>query len=74
LWIANNQQNIVGNFHQDFVAYMHSDFLQGQTDKAYSVGLAISGKISCANKKKKKNVMLPDAVFLVMCNPSMYKL
>jgi hypothetical protein len=41
---------------------------------AYSVGLAISGKINCANKKKKKNVMLPDAVFLVMCDPSMNEL
>jgi hypothetical protein len=42
--------------------------------RAYSVGLAISGKINCANKKKKKNVMLPDAVFLVMCDPSMNEL
>jgi hypothetical protein len=28
-WIANKQRTIVVNIHQDFVARMHSDFLQG---------------------------------------------
>jgi hypothetical protein len=32
LWIANNQQTVVANFHQDFMASMHSNFFQGQTD------------------------------------------
>jgi hypothetical protein len=31
-WIANNQQNIVGNFHPDFAASPYNDFFQGQTD------------------------------------------
>jgi hypothetical protein len=30
--ITNNQGTVVINFHQDFVASMHSDFLQGQAD------------------------------------------
>jgi hypothetical protein len=33
LWITNNQQNIVINYHQDFVASMHTDFFKGQTDR-----------------------------------------
>jgi hypothetical protein len=31
--IANNQQNIVISFHQDFVANMHNDFVTGLPDK-----------------------------------------
>ncbi len=33
LRIANNQQNIVINFHQDFVASTQSDFIQGQAKR-----------------------------------------
>ncbi len=29
LWIANNKQKIVINFHLDFMAGTHSDFTQG---------------------------------------------
>jgi hypothetical protein len=32
LWIINNQQNIVVNFHQDLLASMCNDFYQGLTD------------------------------------------
>jgi hypothetical protein len=33
MWIANNQQNIVVIFHQDFVASMHSGICQGQMNR-----------------------------------------
>jgi hypothetical protein len=34
MWITNNQQNIVVDFHQDFMASTHSDFYQGQMNMA----------------------------------------
>ncbi len=43
LWMANNQHTIVINFHQDFVASMHSNIFQGQMDG----GQNMSGKLSC---------------------------
>jgi hypothetical protein len=33
LWITNNQNATVINFHQDFMAIMHIDFLKGQTER-----------------------------------------
>jgi hypothetical protein len=33
LWITDNQSTLVLNFHQDFRACTHSDFLKGQTAK-----------------------------------------
>jgi hypothetical protein len=39
LWIAPNHLNIAINFHQDFMASMHSDFFQGKMDKGLYNGL-----------------------------------
>ncbi len=33
LMYRQHEQNIVINFHQDFVDSIHSDFFQGQTDR-----------------------------------------
>jgi hypothetical protein len=34
IWITNNQQTVVINFHQDFEASTHYDFFKGQTDRS----------------------------------------
>jgi hypothetical protein len=44
LEIANNQQNIVINVYQDFLAHSHSDVFQGQLDTGLFSRLSHSGK------------------------------
>jgi hypothetical protein len=59
LWIANNQQNIVINFHQDFVASTLSRFFQGQADMGLFYGPNCSWENSLPKKEnKKKSEML----------------
>jgi len=41
IWLSHScqqQQNIVVNFHQDFIASKHSNFFQGQTDRGLFYG------------------------------------
>ena len=60
MWILNNQQNIIINFHQDFVVSIHNYFLKDRQIGVYSIGLMILWKLGCPNKKKhKKFALLP---------------
>jgi hypothetical protein len=40
------------------VAGIHSDFFQGQTDRAYSVGLTIPGQLGSPSKEKRKTYLM----------------
>jgi hypothetical protein len=52
VWIANNQQIIFANIHQDFMASMHSDFFKERWVEAYSIGLIILGtRLSLQNEE-----------------------
>jgi hypothetical protein len=51
LWITNNQRNIGINFHQDFVAGMHSDFFQGQMDREGPFSQTILGETWLSKQK-----------------------
>jgi len=44
-WIANNQQNIVINFHQDFAASKQNDFFTRIGIGAHSIRLIILEKL-----------------------------
>jgi hypothetical protein len=38
LWITNNRDIVDINVHQEFVACVHSDFFQGETDRVLVYG------------------------------------
>ncbi len=52
LCIASNQRTFVINFHQDFVAGMHNNFTQRQTDRGIIYWPYHFGKLGFTNKKK----------------------
>jgi hypothetical protein len=52
-----NNQAIVINFHQDFVAITHNSFFKGQTDMGLPIGLTIPGQLSCPDMTKKRKRM-----------------
>ncbi len=54
LFIANYPQNIVVNFHQDFVPACASTSFKDRSIGAHSNGPTTPGKLLCPNKKKKK--------------------
>ncbi len=60
---THNQQEIV-NFHQDFIASMHSDFFQEQTNRSLFYLPNHSKETSCQCKKKRKKKM--DSPFTII--------
>ncbi len=65
LWIVNNQCTIVFSFHQDFVASMHRNFSQGQTDK----GLIYWHDPSGENQLSKQEERLIETVLSIVAQP-----
>jgi hypothetical protein len=58
LWIANNQQITVINFHQDFVTITHSDFFQGKTDRGLFYWPDHSGETMLSNQEDEQEELL----------------
>jgi hypothetical protein len=64
LQIDYNQQNIVINFHQDFMTSMYSGFFQGQMDRGlfYWPNHFRETWLGCPSKKKKKTLQTWDHI------------
>ncbi len=62
LWIVNNQRAIVFSFHQDFVASMHGDFSQGQTEKGLIYWHNPSGETQLS---KQEEGLIETVLFIV---------
>jgi hypothetical protein len=57
IWLSHpcqQQQNIVVNFHQDFIASKHRTSFRDRQIGAYSMGLNIDGKLGWPKKMSKK--------------------
>ncbi len=55
LQIANNQQNIAVNFHQDFTASTYSYLLQGPLERSLSIGQTLLGKSVLQTRRRRLN-------------------